>query len=231
MDASSEFADAPPWTDNSVPWGRPIVDDIPVPPFTDRADRERYLRMLRLHLAMIDDGGPSRSTVIVNSVLTGTDSAFLGAAEFRASMLSFFPAPWTPTTLAAQIAQVERRYPPRSVDGNWLWLGDPDFTATPLDDGGWGITQHERGTVDRNRLTRHGDLVLLWMSHFVNRFPFPYGWAVPPEETEALAPAARRVRELFNRNREARYLKNWRDRQDRALSGEADPSGRAGEPE
>ncbi|MEU5875658.1 hypothetical protein AB0A73_29360 [Glycomyces sp. NPDC047369] len=46
-------------TDASVPWGRPAVDSIPLPPFGTAEERTRFTRALQLHVALVDDGAPS----------------------------------------------------------------------------------------------------------------------------------------------------------------------------
>ncbi|MGC5248196.1 hypothetical protein ACPXB3_14890 [Gordonia sp. DT219] len=51
-----------------IPWGRPTAADIPLPPFRDKTEHQRYSKSLALHLALIDDGSTSWSTVIFDGV-------------------------------------------------------------------------------------------------------------------------------------------------------------------
>ncbi|WP_448221389.1 hypothetical protein [Gordonia iterans] len=224
MTGHPDFESVPVLTDPDLSWG-PIVDDIPVPPFADRAAHTRYRQMLCLHLALSDDGGPSWSTVVLNAVIAdgqgpASDFRHLDAAEMTASMLSRFPAPWTPTSLAAQLQNTPgsaNRHSPLRDGSGWHWLADPDYTAIPLNDGGWGITKHERGSFHYFRLAHHDDLIPLWMSHFTSRFSFPYGCNVEPADLSALAPAVRGLRHSLDRIRESPYLRIWRQQQEDAL--------------
>ncbi|WP_035702099.1 hypothetical protein, partial [Glycomyces tenuis] len=137
----------------TVPWGRPSVPDIPLPPFATADDHRRYLRMLALHVALIDDGAPSLSTKILCELLGRSwpqkpvESGDLTRLELQVSLASFFPAPWTPAALSQALTGLGRQDVPRGYDtGKWDWGYDPDFTATPLAAGGWEIERHERGS-------------------------------------------------------------------------------------
>ncbi|MFE5410799.1 hypothetical protein [Microbacterium sp. NPDC056569] len=208
-----------------VPWGRPAVDGIPLPPFATPRDAVRYRRMLQLHLALIDDGGPSAATVALLETLDARsgwripeDAEELSASELRLSLATYFPAPWTPEHLAELLAPHLTWGAPMKFGDSWQWLGDPDFRAEPDAGGGWRITRHERGSLTYDRID-HDDLVLLWMDHFCTRFPFPFGHRVPEEDAAALAPAAAAVRAAHAGNVAAPYLVSWRARRDQALAG------------
>lgn len=203
-----------------VPSGREALADIPLPPFATAADHRRYLDMLQLYLALLDPGAPAPSTVILNGALA--DEAWmagpgaLSPTALVASLSSFFPAPWTPDALAEALAR-RNGAPVRQGDG-WRWMGDPEFSATPRDGGGWEIVRFERGTVSKWVLTRDGDLVLLWMDHFRSRFSVPFGRGYELTDAVSLAPAVRAARRAHEVNTAYPYLVSWRTERDEALA-------------
>ncbi|MDV7100910.1 hypothetical protein R4227_12385 [Gordonia amicalis] len=216
-----QWSAAPLHKATGVPWGMPRVPDIPLPPFTSPDEHRRFSRMLALHLALIDDGSPSPSTMIVNALITerGNSGPDLHRLELDVTIRSFFPAPWTPTALARQLQTAGFGTAPRDHHGRWEWLNDPDFTAHRTD-GGWLIDDHERGSHHYTRLAHPGDLVLLWMSHFTTRTPFPFGWAVDDGDLTALGRPAAAVRSALDRDRALPYLENWRARKAAGLPDE-----------
>jgi hypothetical protein len=196
---------------SKVPWGRPVVADIPLPPFATGAERQRFTRMLQLHVAMVDDG-PSLAAKALAAALTtrGAPSSLLTALELEVALATFFPAPWTPAALAEALAQVHRHAPRALPGGRWDWDFDPVFTATPGERHGWEIERNERGTTSTGTLEADGDLVILWMDHFREHHPFPYGWRVDEAEARALAAAAKATREAHAADAALPYLANWR---------------------
>lgn len=205
--------------DPSVPWGRPAVASIPLPPFASPADHERFTRALQLHVALVDDGPPSRAAKVLGGLLAAREQgADLTPLELTAAMATYFPAPWTPEALAAALA-AGRLDAPRALEGGrWSCFHDPDFTASPRKGGGWEVERHERGS---RRvwavLESHDDLVLMWMDHFHGHFPHPYGWRVDEPDLETFAAAARAVRAAHAADTGMPYLANWRAEREAAL--------------
>ncbi|WZH38462.1 MAG: hypothetical protein PIR02_07270 [Microbacterium enclense] len=209
-----------------VPWGRPAVDGIPIPPFADAAEHRTYLRCLQTFVLLLDQGEPSAVTIALAAALEAElpqtsheVPARLSPLALRVSMSTFFPAPWTPEALALALEGFGYGVPVRGR-GGWAWGGDPDYAATPTRQG-WEIERHERGSRTRASLTHPGDLVLLWMDMFRNRFPYPIAHmpAASVPMPEALAAAARATLTAHATNVAMPYLQSWRDERDGARAG------------
>ncbi|MDR6689354.1 hypothetical protein J2X55_000253 [Microbacterium sp. 1154] len=209
-----------------VPWGRPAVDGIPLPPFRDAAAHRSYVLSLQTFIALLDEAEPAPTTVALLAALAAEMprddaevSALLSPLALGVSLSTFFPAPWTPKTLAAALAPLGA-FTPRYGWGSWGWGGDPDYRAT-VHRGGWSIERHERGSRTRATLAHDGDLVLLWMDMFRNRFPYPIAHmpSTLAESPAALAAAARATRGAHAANTAMPYLQSWRAERDRVLTG------------
>ena len=208
----------------NAPWGRPVIDDLPLPPFASAADHDRFTKLLRLHLALVDDGGPSLSAKILSEALQprGERAGHLTPLELQVAMATFFPAPWTPEALAVVIAATERGAPQPLEGGRWNWMYDPDFTATPRSPHGWEIERHERGSRRTEMVLDHdGDLVLLWMYHFTGHHPYPYGWRIEEADLAAVAEPARATRAVHDTDAARAYLAKWRSKREAALEDPA----------
>ncbi|MCC3765311.1 hypothetical protein K3N28_19815 [Glycomyces sp. TRM65418] len=205
-----------------VPWGRPAVPEIPVPPFADAEARGRFTRLLQLHVALVDEG-TSLAAKILGAALTtrGPVSPQLTALELEAAMATFFPAPWTPAVFAETLGRFHSHAPRALSDGRWSWDVDPVFTASPREPQGWVIERNERGGISTQELESDGDLVLLWMEHFHLWHPFPYAWRVDEADMRSLAPAARAAREVHAHDAALPYLANWRAEREAALDDSA----------
>ncbi|OZD39941.1 hypothetical protein CH252_29725 [Rhodococcus sp. 06-1477-1B] len=208
-----------------VPWGRPAVDGIPLPPFRDAAAHRSYLLSLQTFIALLDEGEPAPATIALLAALAAEIprddagvSTQLSPLALDVSLSTFFPAPWTPKALAAALA-VRGPFAPRGGWGSWAWGGDPDYRAV-AHRSGWSIERHERGSRTRATLAHEGDLVLLWMDMFRNRFPYPIAHmpSTGAESPAALAAAARATRDAHAANTAMPYLQNWREERDRALA-------------
>jgi hypothetical protein len=207
---------------DDVPWGRPVVDGIPIPPFADAAAHRTYLRSLQTFVLLLDTGDPSAVTIALAATLeaelprAATDAPRLSALALSVSLSTFFPAPWTPEALALALDGSGYGTPVRGR-GGWSWGGDPDYTATRVRPG-WRIERHERGSRTHATLPDDGDLTLLWMDMFRSRFPYPIAHtpvsSVPPPE--ALAAAARATLAAHSANVAMPYLQSWREERDRA---------------
>jgi hypothetical protein len=207
---------------DDVPWGRPAVDGIPIPPFAEAAAHRTYLRSLQTFVLLLDAGDPSAATIALAAALeaelprAATEAPRLSPLTLGVSMSTFFPAPWTPEALALALDGSGYGTPIRTR-GGWSWGGDPDYTAT-RGRPGWQIERQERGSRTYATLPDDGDLVLLWMDMFRGRFPYPIahtpaGSVLPPE---ALAAAARATLAAHSVNVAMPYLQGWRRERDRA---------------
>lgn len=210
---------------DTVPWGSPTVADIPLPPFADEAEHRHYLRALQLHIALLDDAGPALPTIALGALLEPARSApksawrWPSAAALSASLSTWFPAPWTPETLAETLKRVNNDAP-GNTGVAWRWGGDPDFSARPKDGGGWEITRHERGALECESLRDDRDLVLCWIGYYRARFIFPLGWRYEDEDVRAMAPATRAVLAADARDAEYAYRSSWRSKRAGFLAGD-----------
>ncbi|MDT0116227.1 hypothetical protein Q9R20_04405 [Microbacterium sp. PRF11] len=209
---------------DDVPWGRPAVAGIPLPPFRDAAEQAAYVLSLQTFLALLDEGEPAAGTIALMAALAaevarGNSEAFpqLSPLALGVSLSTFFPAPWTPKTLAAALAPLGA-FTPRYGWGSWGWGGDPDYRATPHR-GGWAIERHERGSRTHATMPHEGDLVLLWMDMYRNRFPYPiaHRLSASAQTPDALAAAARATRAAHAVNVAKPYLQTWREEREQAL--------------
>jgi len=209
-----------------VPWGRPPVAGIPLPPFADAAAHRSYVRSLQTFLLLPDGAGPAATTIALAAALDAElprrgaeTSSVLSPLALGVSLSTFFPAPWTPEALARAL-NGGGYGTPTGGRGRWAWGGDPDYAATETR-GGWQIRRHERGAVETATLAHRDDLVLLWMDMFRNRFPYPIAHtpAADAATPEALAEAARATVAAHDANVAMPYLENWRTERDRAMSG------------
>ena len=206
----------------TAPWGSPVVDSIPTPPFASRDEHVRYVRMLQLHLAMLDDGEPALSTIALLCALADrrrpadADSPDLSALELRVSLTSWFPVPWTPTALAAALT-AQSLFAPRRQGEGWVWEGDPDFEAQPQGPG-WLITRRERGDTETAELADDRDLVVLWMQQFRDKFGFPMAHTYDGSDVAALVPAVAAVRRADAIDAALPYRASWRAEREAAIS-------------
>ena len=207
---------------DDVPWGLVPVVGIPIPPFADAPEHRTYLRSLQTFLLLLDRGEPSAATIALAAALeaelpraTREAPTRLSPLALRVSLSIFFPAPLTPEALAAALSGFGYGTPVRGR-GGWSWGGDPDYAARPTRQG-WEIERHERGSRTRATLPHEGDLVLLWMDMFRNRFPYPIAHVPAPSVPApgALAAAAEATLAAHATNVAMPYLQNWiRERDD-----------------
>ncbi|WP_136588058.1 hypothetical protein [Microbacterium hydrothermale] len=217
---------------DDVPWGRPSVDGIPVPPFADAAAHRTYLRTLQTFLLLLDRDEPSAATIALAAALEAELTQApreaptrLSPLALRVSLSTFFPAPWTPEALAAALNGFGYGTPVRGR-GGWSWGGDPDYAARPTRQG-WEIERHERGSFSHATLAHEDDLVLLWMDMFRNRFPYPIAHVADPAAPApgSLADAARATLAAHATNVAMPYLQNWIRERDEARDGEPGEAG------
>lgn len=199
----------------TIPWGSPVVESIPLPPFASEDEHRRYVTLLQLHIALLDGGAPSLPSIALSAAIappnwpTGKRERWLSPTELSVSLSTWFPAPWTPEALAQTLKNAGFRFGPRASGENWSWDGDPDFGARPDPAGGWSITRHERGSVTTEHLESDRDLTLLWIEHHRARFVLPLGVRHDEADIAALAPASLAVRIADEVDGEYPYRTAW----------------------
>lgn len=205
---------------DDVPWGRPAVPGIPIPPFADAAQHGSYLRSLQTFVALLDRQEPAPATIALLAALAAEPQGPgpLSPLALRVSLATFFPAPWTPEALARALEGAFSGSP-AAVRGGWAWYCDPDYRASRAGDG-WRIERHERGERTRATLPAHDDLVLLWMDMFRDRFPYPIAHvrstsAASPADLAAAAAATLSAHAV---NAAMPYLTSWRTEREEALA-------------
>ncbi|MCD2496770.1 MULTISPECIES: hypothetical protein [Microbacterium] len=205
----------------------PAVPAIPVPPFATREDHDRYLRMLQLHLALLDDGGPALGTIALSAALEAgrrdgrAFPAGLSALELTATLTSWFPVAWTLDALAAELVHHLGRDAPTLHRGRWHWFTDPDFLAEPAG-AGWRITRHERGGREEKTVSDDQVLIAVWVEHFRAWHSYPLAWRVPAEDMANLAPATAAVRRIDAADAALPYRAIWRAAAREALRSAGD---------
>lgn len=211
---------------DSVPWGSPTVASIPLPPFRSEDEHRRYVRMLQLHLALIDGGSPSVPTIALSAALTApwqspAGSARLTDLERLVSFSTWFPAPWTLDTLAQTLADPGSPFAPSRHGERWSWGGDPSFVATPDLTGGWSVTRQERMTCETSRVASDRDLVLLWIAQHRVKYVPPIGVVYDENDIFDLAPASRPVLAADEVDAAYPYRTTWVEHRDHLMTGSA----------
>jgi hypothetical protein len=141
-----------------VPWGRPPFADVPLPPFATGAEHRRYLHLLMLYIALIDEETTALSTKALNEALHGgrqlAEPGQLTRMELQTSVTTFFPAPWTPVALARALAEHEHSAP-YERDGSWsLGSGPLLHRRTPTGRRLESRTERTRPQIPRTRASR-----------------------------------------------------------------------------
>lgn len=214
---------------DDIPWGSPVVPSIPLPPFTSTAEHDRYVRMLQLHLALLDGGSPTLPTIALSRALerprNRQDAEFtpwLTPLELSVSLTAWFPAPWTPALLAQTLVRSHRDSP--TLAGiSWRWLNDPDFSAVPHDGGGWVVTRSERGSSETEALKGDRDLVVLWIAMFREKYAFPLAFRYDDDDLDALSPASLAILEADAKDAAYPYRASWRAERSAALAVACSP--------
>ena len=226
-----------------APWGSPTVASIPLPPFGTEAEHRRFTRMLQLHLALIDPGGPALPTLALSLELDeglprrrfngpdpeplpdGDPRSQLTRLELATALSTWFPAPWTPESLAAVLRRALGPGPARRGEA-WRWGSDPDFSASPAAGGSWRIIRHERGSRTETSVRDDRDLVVLWLSHFRSRFTVPWGAKYSGQEADerALAPASLAVLRADIIDAGLPYRADWMEHRAELFAAADDPS-------
>lgn len=211
---------------SGIPWGRPPISSIPVPPFADQQSAAAFVADLCGYVALLGGGGPGGGPVspttfaLLTTVQQEFDIVRWGQTwaplpsrhVLTLAMVTYFPAPWTPHGLTDVFHDVLGQFPRRgdSSPGKLEWNSDPSFHATRSDAGEWEVMSYERGTWELvARLSTDDDMVLYRMS-FVNNHPLPFGWGWRWSDMDELERAAQAAQAAWAPRAEFTYLKNWR---------------------
>lgn len=206
---------------DGIPWGRPTVDWIPLPPF-GLGQRAVFVRALAQHVQMLDDGPDVVTRALVDALLSASGQGEqLSRLEFDVAVSTYFPAPWTPEAFASALdLHRPESDNPRLRGQTWRWHYDPQFEASPRPGGGWDITRNERGRIDRSSLAHDGDLVLEWMDVFtVRHHHIDFGDDRRDFVMKSLAPAVAAVRASDRAEQAYPVYEFWREHLREALNG------------
>ena len=207
---------------SGIPWGRPSIPAIPVPPFENRDAARAFVAHLSAYVALLGGDGPVGPTTFALLTMVQQESdrdrwttsfdPLPSRQVLILAMVTYFPAPWTPHGLNDVIADVLGRFPRRgnSLPGRLGWESDPSFSATRNGAGHWQVTASERGTDDVvGRFATDDDMVLYRMS-FARSHPMPFGWSWDDSAMGALGLAAEAARTAWTAHARLPYLTNWR---------------------
>ena len=191
---------------SGVPWGRPSVPTLPVPPFRDERAARSFVAQLCAYVALLGGDDPVDPTTfaLLTTVQREVDQD-RSARTFRPlpsphlltlAMVTYFPAPWTVDVLSDVIHQVLEPDDPRarSTPGSVSWGMDPHYTATRSAAGEWEVNQEERGTRQLAGHFANDDDMVLYRLSFARSHPMPFGWSWDRSEVDSLAPAAEAAR-------------------------------------
>ncbi|MFS0703785.1 hypothetical protein AB6N23_04615 [Cellulomonas sp. 179-A 9B4 NHS] len=206
---------------SDVPWGRPPVPDVPVPPFATRDEHVRFLRCLGVHVAASGVVPLQRPDVVLLTLLQEEADALRwqqgdhpvqpSALAMRIAVRTFFPAPWTPRALAESLRAtgVLGAQHVEADERRARWGSDPTFAAERRDDGSWHVTRSERGSTRvYAELAGDDDLVLMLQEHYVV-FGFPLGHRTDDVPVDALVTAATWGVESWTRHTALPYVATW----------------------
>ncbi|MEZ5210617.1 hypothetical protein [Gordonia sp. (in: high G+C Gram-positive bacteria)] len=169
-----------------IPWGRPPVPGIPVPPFDDAEQSRAFHSALAEHVFCLARaaGRFDPATFALLSILPGAaPGTGLEPWVLRVALSTFFPAPWTPWNLATALNAA-------ALDGYQRWFiephrigyhSDPEFWADRSPDGSWTSYFRERGQLRRDREAASDDDMVLLLTAHVRAHPYPFGWRVRDE--------------------------------------------------
>ncbi len=182
-----------------------------------------------------DAGGLTLPTIALSVALdrrwrrptADDDPRWLTPLELSVSLTTWFPAPWTPTALAAALHGLPDA-PTSAARGAWDWLHDPEFFAKQTTDGGWKVQRHERGSVSTEQIASDRDLVVLWMSHFREKFGFPLAGRYDDAELADLAAASLAVLDADAKDAAYPYRESWRADRSAALAAARNAGGARG---
>ncbi len=206
---------------SGIPWGRPPVPALPVPPFADRHAARAFMANLSAYVALLGGDVPVTppTFALLSTVQQELDKNWALPFDplpspqiLTVAMVTYFPAPWTPHGLneVAYDVFVPDHWPQRTTPGHLGWNSDPYFSATRSDAGEWEVTASERGN-DRvaGRFSTDDDMVLYRMS-FARGHPMPFGYEWDTSNVDALARAADTARAAWSRHAPLPYISNWR---------------------
>ena len=207
---------------SGIPWGRPPVPDIAVPPFDDRRAARSFVANLCAYVALLGGVGPVSATTFALLTTVQREVDDIGRTVpfdplpsphvLTLAMVTYFPAPWTPHGLNDVIGDVltPRDRGRRTSASMMAWEIDPRFVAARSGSGDWEVTASERGR-DRlvGRIAGDDDMVLYRMS-FARTHPMPFGWSWDDSNMDALERAAVAARTAWTAHAQLPYLADWR---------------------
>jgi hypothetical protein len=192
------------------------VAGIRVPPFRTEADYRTFVRMLAVHVALLDEGGVSPTTFALLEALEtaalpgGRPPDAVPAMVWQLAVRTFLPVAWTPHGLAEVIGwlpdpwQFHTREP-----GRLQWEVDPRFDAVRGADGRWTVLRHERGDTRTYAEPVDDDAMVLFLLGERRAFPAPFGRKVDDSYVDLLPDGATSAREAFARHAGLPYLSGW----------------------
>ncbi|MFC8191232.1 hypothetical protein ACFUMH_06150 [Cellulomonas sp. NPDC057328] len=206
---------------SEVPWGRPPVPGVPVPPFASRDEHMLFLRCLGVHVAASGVVPLQRTDVVLLTLLQeeayalrwqqGDHPVQPSPLAMRIAVRTFFPAPWTPRALADSLRAtgVLGTEWVEAGEGRVHWGSDPTFRAERRADGTWHVTRSERGSTRVYAdLPGDDDLVLMLQAHHVV-FGFPLGHRTDDVPVDALVRAATQGADSWTRHSALPYVATW----------------------
>lgn len=205
---------------------------IPVPPFADQGEAQRFLWMLQLFLSELKQPGDpvGLHQFLLAQVLEwhrpdNTCTCFACGAPYPCrtvlgvAVLARFPVPWSPATLVRALRSVGLLPVASDGDGggdgdgdNRLELdpyGDPQQWATRTRDGGWILETRERGSVSSRELPDDRSLYD-FLADRVRSFPYPYGRGVDASWLPAVRQGAGAAQEWWTGHAALPYLETHR---------------------
>lgn len=206
---------------SEVPWGRPPVPEIPVPPFASVDEHVRFLRCLAVHVAASGSVPVQRTDVILLTLLQDEVDAlrwrredappYPSALALRIALGTYLPAPWTPRTLvdALRAAGLDTWGRTEVDDRRVTWGSDPDFTAERQPDGSWQVIRHERSDRTRYADLADDDALVLLLIEQHHTFGYPLGHRTDDVPVARLVAAATPGVERWEQHVRLPYVVSW----------------------
>ncbi|PRY69069.1 hypothetical protein B0I08_103275 [Glaciihabitans tibetensis] len=216
--------------ESGIPFGRPPVADIAVPPFATGDEFNSFHVELQLYLASLDAGDVTVTTFALGQLVER--SRRQGLAEqwahpephiLEIAVATYFPAPWTPLQIHTELMTTGVGY--GTVGGPWgkkqvadvkknrlLWGSDPIFRAIRARDGSWSVTGSERGVEFLEATLRTDDDMVLYRQYVERTFAAPFGARYSPTALPQLDRSAHAVRSAWAGHTTLPYIAEWNER-------------------
>jgi hypothetical protein len=216
---------------SGIPFGRPPVAGIPVPPFANIDEFHGFYVALQLYLATLDEGNVTLATTSLLRVVERSRQAGLRKGwdhpephVLDIAVSTYFPAPWTPLGIHQELLTIGVGYgtihgpefevkPERDFrDGRLAWGSDPIFDAVRDDEGRWTVTSSERGTTLVELNSVNDDDMVLYRQSFERVFAAPLGVRYDPLAVPDLDRAADAMRSAWAQHSTLPYITVWNER-------------------